>query len=81
VIFCSSDPEVAEAKTRSKWSRVLRYAKVAPTDLTVLTKKNNGVFPFDSVYEIIDGRKTVIAHGTRDIRFGATGICLSPTGR
>ena len=26
VIFCTSDPEVVDAKTRSKWSRVLRYA-------------------------------------------------------
>ena len=41
--------------------------KVPPPDLTVLAKKNNGVFPFNSVYEIIDGRKTVIAHGTRDM--------------
>ena len=41
--------------------------KVPPPDLTVLAKKNNGVFPFNSVYEIIDGRKSVIAHGTRDM--------------
>ena len=41
--------------------------KVPPPDLTVLAKKNNGVFPLNSVYEIIDGRKTVIAHGTRDM--------------
>ena len=41
--------------------------KVPPAALTVLAKKNNGVFPFNSVYEIIDGRKTVIAHGTRDM--------------
>ena len=41
--------------------------KVPPPDLTVLAKKNNGVFPFNSVYEIIDGRKTVVAHGTRDM--------------
>jgi len=26
VIFCTSDPEIADARTRSKWSRVLRYA-------------------------------------------------------
>ncbi len=26
VIFCTSDPETVDAKTRSKWSRVLRYA-------------------------------------------------------
>ena len=34
VIFCTSDPEVADAKTRSKWSRVLRYAtkKQSPLD-------------------------------------------------
>ncbi len=41
--------------------------KVLPPDLTVLARKNNGVFPLNSVYEIIDGRKTVIAHGTRDM--------------
>ena len=41
--------------------------KVPPSDLTVLARKNNGVFPFNSVYEIIDGRKAVIAHGTRDM--------------
>jgi mono/diheme cytochrome c family protein len=41
--------------------------KLPPPDLTVLAKKNNGVFPFTSVYEIIDGRKAVIAHGTRDM--------------
>jgi len=41
--------------------------KVPPPDLTVLARKNNGVFPINSVYEIIDGRKAVIAHGTRDM--------------
>jgi mono/diheme cytochrome c family protein len=41
--------------------------KVPPSDLTVLARKNNGVLLFNSVYEIIDGRKAVIAHGTRDM--------------
>ena len=41
--------------------------KVPAPDLTVLAKKNSGVFPLNSVYEIIDGRKSVIAHGTRDM--------------
>jgi mono/diheme cytochrome c family protein len=41
--------------------------KVPPADLTVLSKKNNGAFPFNSAYEIIDGRKTVAAHGTREM--------------
>ncbi len=26
VIFCTTDPKIVDAKTRSKWSRVLRYA-------------------------------------------------------
>ena len=41
--------------------------KMPPPDLTVLAKKKHGVFPFKSVYEIIDGRKTATAHGTRDM--------------
>ncbi len=41
--------------------------KVPPPDLTFLAKQNNGVFPYSAVYEIIDGRKTVIAHGTREM--------------
>jgi len=34
-------------------------------DLSVLRKNNNGIFPFNRVYETIDGRKIVKAHGTR----------------
>jgi mono/diheme cytochrome c family protein len=41
--------------------------KVPPADLTVLAKKNNGVFPVSSVYETIDGRKMIAAHGTREM--------------
>jgi hypothetical protein len=41
--------------------------KVPPADLTVLAKKNNGVFPVSYVYEIIDGRKVIAAHGTREM--------------
>ena len=41
--------------------------KVAPADLTVLAKKNNGVLPINSVYEIIDGRKVILGHGTREM--------------
>jgi hypothetical protein len=46
VIFCISDPEVADAKTRSKWSRVLRYARNAkPGDqrLTDFIKSKGGL--------------------------------------
>jgi hypothetical protein len=52
---------------------------VPPPDLTVLAKKNNGVFPFNSVYEIIDGRKTVVAHGTRDMPIWGDRYAPEPT--
>lgn len=35
--------------------------------LTVLAKNNKGVFPFDKVFQIIDGRQEVAAHGPRDM--------------
>lgn len=36
-------------------------------DLTMLAQNNNGVFPFDKVYQIIDGRQEVRSHGARDM--------------
>ena len=41
--------------------------KAAPADLTVLAKNNHGIFSISSVYEIIDGRKVIAAHGTREM--------------
>lgn len=46
---------------------IVDLLKKAPTDLTTLSKKNNGVFPFEHVYAVIDGRETVKAHGDRDM--------------
>jgi len=37
--------------------------KVNPPDLTILSRKNNGSFPFTDVYNAIDGRNTPLAHG------------------
>lgn len=53
--------------------------KVPRSDLTVLAKKNNGVFPFNSVNDIIDGRKAVIAHGTRDMPIWGDRYAPEPT--
>ena len=36
-----------------------------PANLTLLAKQNGGVFPAEHVYEIIDGRVEVTAHGPR----------------
>ena len=41
--------------------------KKRPTDLTGLAKKNNGVFPLNSVYRIIDGRDAIASHGSREM--------------
>jgi mono/diheme cytochrome c family protein len=42
------------------------------TDLTILTKANKGMFPFQRVWEVIDGRQEVEAHGTRDMPIWGT---------
>jgi mono/diheme cytochrome c family protein len=49
-----------------------------PANLTVLAKKNNGVFPFNYVYEVIDGRQVVLAHGTRDMPIWGNRYTPSP---
>lgn len=36
-------------------------------DLTVLARNNKGIFPFDRVYQTIDGRQEVKSHGPRDM--------------
>lgn len=47
---------------------ILKSELVKPVpDLTTLAMKNNGVFPFDLVYQIIDGRKDIKSHGSRDM--------------
>jgi hypothetical protein len=41
--------------------------KRPPSDLTVLAKKNRGVFPVMSVYRNIDGRNIVESHDIREM--------------
>jgi mono/diheme cytochrome c family protein len=36
-------------------------------NLTTLSKRNGGVFPFTRVYEMIDGRQEIGAHGPKDM--------------
>jgi mono/diheme cytochrome c family protein len=44
----------------------LQLSRPVP-DLTLLARRNHGVFPFSRVYQIIDGREEIAAHGTRDM--------------
>ena len=41
------------------------FRGVDPGDLTQLSKNNDGVFPLDKVFDVIDGREQVAAHGER----------------
>jgi len=41
------------------------FLKRTPTDLTMLAKRNGGVFPISRVYEVIDGAG--VGHGSRDM--------------
>ena len=38
-----------------------------PANLTDLAERNGGTFPVDQVYQVIDGRKTIPDHGTREM--------------
>ncbi len=53
-----------DAKGHGVFSEAL---KVAPPDLTMLAKKNGGVFPAERISRIIDGRVEIASHGPRDM--------------
>lgn len=53
---------------KGKGNGPMRSQLVKPVpDITLLARHNHGVFPFNRVYEIIDGRAHVLAHGPRDM--------------
>lgn len=43
------------------------YLTKAPSDLTTVARRNGGVFPVQLMWEVIDGRATLGAHGGRDM--------------
>jgi mono/diheme cytochrome c family protein len=46
---------------------VAAYLTVKPPDLTRLSERNNGQFPFLRIFMIIDGRTGVRSHGTESM--------------
>src|SRR4029450_8977796 len=46
---------------------LVEWLKKPADDLTKIQKANMGIFPFDRVYQVIDGREGVTAHGPRDM--------------
>lgn len=46
---------------------VAPYLLNTPPDLTVLSQRNDGVFPIAEVYSVIEGTADVAVHGGRDM--------------
>lgn len=49
-------------------------------DLTTLAKANNGVFPLERAYQVIDGREEILVHGSRDMPIWGTTFLERLTG-
>jgi mono/diheme cytochrome c family protein len=43
------------------------YTTPPAADLTTISKRNNGLFPFARLYETIDGTRMAKGHGTREM--------------
>ncbi len=43
------------------------HLKMPPADLTAISQRNDGQFPFDDVQKKIDGREGVRGHGSQDM--------------
>ncbi len=46
---------------------VAEHLTVTPADLTQISRRNGGEFPFDDVVKTIDGRETKRSHGSSDM--------------
>ncbi len=46
---------------------VASFFKVSPPDLTRIARRHGGEFPAEQVRKIIDGRKVLAPHGTREM--------------
>jgi hypothetical protein len=44
-----------------------KLLKVPPPDLTRIAERNGGTFPFKRIYDIIEGREALAAHGSREM--------------
>jgi len=54
------------------------YLTVDPVDITILSRNHAGVFPAGHVYEVIDGRWAVGAHGPREMPIWGYGYGFEP---
>jgi mono/diheme cytochrome c family protein len=52
--------------------------KTPPGDLTVLSKKNNGTFPYKQVFDTISGKNVIKSHGTREMPIYSLALAMPP---
>jgi mono/diheme cytochrome c family protein len=62
-VFCASCHGVGGAGD----GVVADTMRVRPSDLTLVARRNGGMFPRDRVYAAIDGRQKVAGHGLADM--------------
>jgi mono/diheme cytochrome c family protein len=67
------------ADGKGKGERLYIIPQIKPTDLTQLSKRNGGKFPFDAVAQTIDGRRTIPSHKRFDMPFW--GVKLQQSGK
>ena len=61
--FCAS----CHGKTAEGDGVVGRILQTRAPDLTEIAKRHGGQFPDNKIYQIVDGRFPITAHGTRDM--------------
>jgi mono/diheme cytochrome c family protein len=57
----------ATGKGDGPYMRFMNYQAKGVSDLTLIAKRNGGTFPFQKVYETIDGTLELDVHGPRDM--------------
>ena len=59
---------------------VAPFLKVPPANLVQIAQRNNGVFPSERVYQIIDGRQIVKTHGASQMPIWGDAFAKSTSG-
>lgn len=63
LLYCAS----CHGRTGEGNGPMVPFLTTAPANLTLLAKRNRGIFPYDSLEEVIDGRQAVASHGIREM--------------
>ena len=58
---------------------VAKFLSGAPADLTKLAEANGGTFPSARIADVVDGRREVGAHGTREMPVWGRAVRFGPT--